>query len=335
MPKNESLAVEFKEFCLKLPIEQVMKQEKIKSIFTNFKFNKVLNEHVEKNIKYYFDYYVPKYISSFSNADIKKGCLYIGVNDSGEITGIPTVGVLKKKVLKNFLENSKKHVHIDSSNCTVDDYFKKIKIKVQKLQIDPNIVDDFDTNEFVEKIELHQQKYHHYKKSFEKKKNDWSKELFHYSKKIIDFCNDSQIREEMITWMIEHSVDNNIIQYIKHTPYIKVTSNDIFTFKEDVTHHLHWILKFRDLRIRDILHKKPYWEFQEFKCQYYSLPVNKLTPLRKKWMENNDMKFYLIKIIFPGGKLFENTTFFYKQDAKLLYRKRSILKNDVVGCESE
>ena len=81
---QESLYVEFKEFCLQEETEVDYSIVKTGIITNKEKFN----NDIYKNIRIYFYKYLPKYISAFINSNIK-GQLIIGVNDFGEVTGIP------------------------------------------------------------------------------------------------------------------------------------------------------------------------------------------------------------------------------------------------------
>ena len=51
------------------------------------------------------DSIIPKYISSFSGSNIS-GELYIGIDDYGEITGIPYYGILQKSTILNIIGSS-------------------------------------------------------------------------------------------------------------------------------------------------------------------------------------------------------------------------------------
>ena len=337
MKKSESMVTEFKEFCLKLPIEQIVKQERIKGFYYNPKIHPIVESHIHTNLEYYFNYYVPKYISSFSNAPIKKGKLFIGVNDNGEITGIPSK-YIDKQTLYQFLQNTKHMIHISNNNNSIDidEYYSKIRIKLHKLQISELLLKEVDIYSFINHIDDCQQKYRENREKFEALRENWVKKLYGYSKKIVDFTNDPEIKKEMLDWLTENNCPKNILNILQNTDYIPITSDDIFANKYDNTHFIYWVLLFRDNQIREILKQKPVWEFQESKVMYYSLLINKLEPMRRLWLANNpDLNYYLIEITIPGGNCYKDHTFYYKRDSKLLYSERKVLKKGIVGCESE
>ena len=89
--QNETIDTEYKEFCIKNNIFNFYSSDEIeKIIYTGIIDNHTtFNELIISNLQLYFDLYIPKYASSFCNTDVKNGSLHIGINDFGEITGIP------------------------------------------------------------------------------------------------------------------------------------------------------------------------------------------------------------------------------------------------------
>ena len=125
--KKENKNYEFKEFCLE---NNPLKLQEIIDIIKNGKFNSKLNKLVLSNLFHYLQKYIPKYYASFCNSNLKSK-LVIGVDDVGEITGIP----FKNNICKN----------------DILDYIKN--------KVFPKIVGDKDINNFnIEIIQLNKDK---------------------------------------------------------------------------------------------------------------------------------------------------------------------------------
>jgi hypothetical protein len=327
--KKETLSVEFKEFCLKIPIETIFSEEKIKELYT-FKIPRELYTHFERNLEYYILNYVPKYMSSFSNASIKQGRLYIGIKDDGQITGIPWNRDMPLTVdhVKTYLEKTKSLIHIDSKTETIDSYFEKIKVKIHPLHIQP--MDTSMIEMHSKRVEEEETLYNTSRAFYDIQKEEWRKRLYFCARKVEAFVRDPVIQTDMEQWF------NRIgkYEYASQVKTFNVDNDIIYKHKNDSEHYMYWIMQYRDLCIRNIRSQKPVFKYQKNKKMYYSLNVNKLFPFAGKWVEENskDILYYVIEIRFPGGKRFEDINVFYKKHDKLIHRKRSILHQGVVGC---
>ena len=93
MKESETLENEYKEFCIKTNLFDYYTQLDLDDIIKTGKFDgSIFNNMILDNLNLYCDIYVPKYGSSFTNSKIKNGSLQIGVNDNGEVTGVPFYG---------------------------------------------------------------------------------------------------------------------------------------------------------------------------------------------------------------------------------------------------
>ena len=92
-PYKETKILEFKEYCFKLaPSLEFSKEQIINYVKGNWDLE--LDKFNNQNIKIYFDYYVPKYLSCFGNSKIN-GKLIIGIDDNEEVTCIPSLNLNK------------------------------------------------------------------------------------------------------------------------------------------------------------------------------------------------------------------------------------------------
>ena len=97
---KESLHNEYKEFCIKSNIYDHYRSEELNNIIRTGKIDKCFNNIINENLQLYFNIYVPKYASAFSNSNVKNGNIQIGVNDQAEVTGIPYYGNLDKEKIQ-------------------------------------------------------------------------------------------------------------------------------------------------------------------------------------------------------------------------------------------
>ena len=104
---EESLNTEFKQFCNQFPslLEEYFNEDELEEFLLNGRWTDKVNDLVNENIINYMAYIPQKYISCFGNSKIK-GNLIIGVDDSGEITGIPYNGNLDLDYIKSLLKNT-------------------------------------------------------------------------------------------------------------------------------------------------------------------------------------------------------------------------------------
>ena len=141
MKECETLQNEYKEFCIKTNIYNYYTQEELDDIIKTGKLTKQFNNMILDNLKLYCDIYVPKYASAFTNSRIKNGNIQIGVNDHGEVTGIPYNGELLEPDIIKLVETSKQKY-----------LFKNIKtkVKITKLRYHDKLISD-NSEEIIKK----------------------------------------------------------------------------------------------------------------------------------------------------------------------------------------
>jgi hypothetical protein len=136
---DESKYNEFKEFSLKFDPIKYLETEEIKEIVETGIISDNFNDIMLMNIDHYFKFYLPKYISAFGNVrkedddDIlpEHASFYIGVNDFGEITGIPFIGEIDEDHLREILNSIKIFIKTDNDS---DELFSNIHIDVIELK---------------------------------------------------------------------------------------------------------------------------------------------------------------------------------------------------------
>lgn len=278
-PLSESLEVEFKEFCLN---EHLISDDHIYEIVKNGKIKnkETFNKEIYKNIKHYFYKYIPKYTSAFVNANIN-GNLIFGVNDFGEITGIPFFGT--KNELQEYINNiSIKHLLKSDNNSY------KIVLSVEQLIIDINYLDNQIDN-------LLKEYYANVKKRnciIQKYKNDrldWCNKMYEYT------CNlpllISSKKEEFEKYLEIHS-PKHLNYTLKHHEM-----KNIRHLKSNPEHYIHWLMKFKELNLQKLKNIKPILpELPKIKNGPIYL-YKHLTHLRYNLVKNNKhIKYFIINI---------------------------------------
>ena len=126
---RESLCDEFKEFCLKKCIYDYYTREEIDTIIETGILKSDFNTVIYDTLERYFLFYLPKYASGFSNCT-HNGTLYIGVNDFGEVTGIPFIGSIDKTRVNIYIQHILNN-YVRSVNIQKDAYIDKIKVSIE------------------------------------------------------------------------------------------------------------------------------------------------------------------------------------------------------------
>lgn len=237
-PLEESLEVEFKEFCfheyeiLTEEIHDIVKKGKIKNK-THF------NQDIYKNIKHYFYKYIPKYTSAFINAGIN-GDLIFGVNDYGEITGIPFFG--SKQELENYINGISIKQFI-KGNVDV-----KISCNIEELILDLNFLDNISGKLLKEYYFNIKQKDLIIQK-FKKDRLNWANKMNEYTCKLPLLL--SSKKQEFEEYLKIHAP--------QHMNYI-IKPNEmrnISHLKIDSTHYIYWLMQFKDSNLLTIKESKP------------------------------------------------------------------------------
>jgi hypothetical protein len=309
---TENIEKEYKEFtfnCAGIILNNKLAEEYcINSIF-NFNIN------VIQNLYKYFNIYLPKYACGFWNSNINNGNLYIGVNDYGIVKGIPYKGhlpfrIVKKKILKTI----NRYIKVLNTNTKIN-YDKMIKIKLIKISTPDfsNYKSIINTDKF-KKYFIEKQKYLN---NLNKYMNDsilWRKKLAYIGqRKLTDLVNTQDTRDLLINYIKKFDKNNKFINLLKLSHY-KIEPKDHFEIniiKNDINNIYYWITKWKDYTINNIRLSKPVFNnnFNQHNLPYNTIcSINEMIPY---WINNNDVKLYLINIQFKQINNNNNLIFKY------------------------
>ena len=288
-PNKEDKYTEFKEFYLKLEPSIFLDGSQIESILQNGVWEDKMNFVIANNVKHYFQFYVPKYVSCYLNSNIS-GKLIFGVNDDSEITGIPYKGDINNLELDKLIKNNL------SKYVRGLDNLDNVTINVNKLNIDRNLI---DLNEFDDMFSnIKQNKLKHTKDllEYKLKRNNWLHVLSKYTTKFYNILNDKDMRLDLTNFCKSNNVSKNIIDILESNDSINVNLDE--EFYKNVRNPdsiFYWAGKFKDENILRIQKQKPVRNTTT-KLVDYSILLNKISNMRSKFVLNNDINYYTITI---------------------------------------
>jgi hypothetical protein len=332
---DESKYNEFKEFSLKFDPIKYLETEEIKEIVETGIISDNFNDIMLMNIDHYFKFYLPKYISAFGNVrkedddDIlpEHASFYIGVNDFGEITGIPFIGEIDEDHLREILNSIKIFIKTDNDS---DELFSNIHIDVIELKKDMNYLDDI-----LEEILLkHDEKHNEIKKQYREyiqKQIEWVALIEKYTIKMATYLNDIDYRNKIADYIRSKTT---VPEYLNIADQLNgchkftlLTGIEIMEQKNDQLNVYHWLTSYKDDTIdyiKQIRPTRPHVS-QKNNHEMYEYQFIKLTNLRKRFIQTNvDMKYYLLKINIPVNYK-ENISFCNAGNTRLITKIRDVI----------
>lgn len=324
--QKETLNIEYKEFCLKTNIFNNFSLNEIKCIINSGNINCKFNDLIYKNIEIYFKLYIPKYASAFHNSNIQNGSLYIGINDYGEITGIPwsltnldpcSLSELAKNVLR--LQNIK---NIDLDICLI------------KLDYNLDILTS-NSDLYIKKMKETKKKYMQQTTEYYSKRKHWVKNVLKYSCKLSHIIKFEEQKLQFFKWILFQKCSDKVKKFC-----ISIQPEEIECIKykrdfiNDENHPICWIARFKDVMMKKHQREKPeYPELQKIFNGYVYL-ITHLSHMRKKFLENTDnLNYYIIQLNFnirPSNSYLD----YYRLNGKK-YRSFRLISSNGPYCKSE
>jgi hypothetical protein len=313
----ETLTEEFKEFTIKTDVHNYFSKEEVKEIISksSIKIKDNFNKMAIDNIHYYINFYLPKYISAFANSDLEKGSMYLGINDIGEITGIPFYGELTREMLLPMIDEISVYLSKD-----LGIHFEIIKLETVLEILDDNL--DQIIKEKYEKMEKQKKDYEDYIK----RKVKWVEEIYKYYIKVSDFANIRFYRDLVIDYIKWNSGPVEFIELLTTDDYIDIGDTDeIGKRKQDTTDIIHWITMCKDTLLQYVYKKKPepvpYYTYHDNIHEHH---FRLLTTLRSKFVRNG-MSYYMIKFDFQTK---EKETIYYRHGKEWKAKERVIYNGE-------
>jgi hypothetical protein len=327
---RESLEEELKEFTLKIDPIKYFDENDIKEIVLTGKVDPDrFNMMIADNINHYFKFYLPKYIACFGNSQLTHGNIYMGVNDFSEITGIPYFGNLTTSFVESFTEAL--IPYINDSDIVSKLKFEVIKLNVDKLYIEDNL--ELIIKDFNEKKTQFEEEYN--KNLLERR--IWLEKMEFFTVRIYDFANKPEYKKLLIEYIKSSPYFseeyNHIIELLESSEEIPVGDGAEISQRKLNKHDvIHWITEFKDTTVDKLKSERPVRiPYSSYSDSVYATQFSLLTNMRQRFLNNNDnLHYYLIKIIFPTKS--ESKLYFrnYGEDNWII-RTRTVV-NNAPGC---
>jgi hypothetical protein len=289
---EEDLQNEFKEFYLKLDISNFLTFEEIKHMVLTGELCRGFDEIIFCNLKQYINVYLPKYISAFGNTEeISEGHFYIGINDFGEITGIPFSETLDETVIRSFLELTKPFLSVSSldrslsEDSIIDQIIASIKIEIIKIEANTFLLEDECKNE-LDEYNYKRNEFRKAYKSYILKHTAWVEEMLSYASKLVEYVSDPKLRNDIADYILNSedykSIDvnhfvvatmldgtklecscekvdlDNCITILKSNEIIPIyDSVRLADIKLNPKHVLYWVMIYKDYMTQIIRQRRP------------------------------------------------------------------------------
>jgi hypothetical protein len=321
----ESETKEYKEFCLKIDLPQEIAEKIIKE---EIKSASSFNGIIIKNLQEYLNIYIPKYASAWSSTNIEIGVMKIGISDDQEVTGIPYIGELSEIDMNELFMNSFRYLrginNNEISETVLRYYTENINFRIRKLEIIPELLED-PVDDFLENYRKKVNEMNEKKRNIMMKRKAWWGLIAFYTRKLCYLSDSIRYRKEMGNYIRE--TDNSKCDLIElcfnfELDIIVPYDETFWERKKDEDDIIHWITKYKDHAIRELLKQKPKIPHIINYNLPYSYLIKQLTKLRKRFISQN-INYFVIEIEFIGNKN-ENEYLEYSYDNVYWISKRRI-----------
>lgn len=310
---QEDENTEFKEFCLnKYTSSSKFDETLVIDIIKTGKINIELDKLIRKNLNDYLLKYLPRYYSSFCNSKLSSK-LYIGINDMGEITGIPILGKLSKKNINTFILN-KVFPFIKGDKDIDDISIEIIKLSTKKVSIyntSDHLLENYKTQRCYQLTQFNE--YHN-------NYVEWHKLLESKSGKLIEILQDNKEKYSLIQYIKNNRGPESIIKYLENNHKFKVPGGkEMARRKVDKNDFIYWLVKYKDIIIDKIIQQKPKKPYIKMNIDPFII-LDKLTDMRAKFILQSKVNYYMIVIHING--INKKEPIYYYNNNKLIYHRR-------------
>jgi|SaaInlStandDraft_6_1057023.scaffolds.fasta_scaffold03376_9 hypothetical protein len=321
----ENQTLEFKEFYLKLHPDTYLDDDTIYEIITTGRWHDKLNMLILDNIKYYLKVYIPKYVSCYFNSQ-NNGKLIIGINDIGEITGIPFNGTLNLDQIKSYIMTN-----ISQYITGINALSSAINVSLVKVNILNEILED-NVNDSIETMHENLLSYKSIMKKYKQSKEIWFVKISKYCVKIYKIINDSTLRQELIGFIKDNNGSNTIIKLLENNNKIPITLNEEFYKRmKDKNDVIYWATSFKDHHIEIIQLLRPKRKILPILTNS-SIILSNISDMRYKFINSNENINYYLIVIDIFGKNNKKEVRFRLPNTDIWYSRTRVNLNTGPGC---
>lgn len=327
-PYTENLHREFKEFCFKIDLSIVFSNKEILEILTTGKWYSKMSSLILQNINLYLVNYLPKYISCFCNANIN-GELYFGINDDGEITGIPSkIPLTSEIIMKMIIRNIPSYLDIPNSDLFLK---QNISVNIVELDVDPILLDTTEVDNIIRQYKSKVRKKNEAYRKYKIAKHKWLKRLNRY-RKLFTMINNKIIREEFVEWMVNKKIYSDKIKKELDSEIVEIPDyNTIIQKKKDKTCMLYWLMKYKDICVEVLCNKRPK-KPKHIQISRLDRILSVVTNLNGYFVKNKNINFYLVIINIKGKNIDYDVSYRYPY-IESWFTKTRIIVNNIPQCE--
>lgn len=327
----ETLDREYKEFCSDSVslLPKTHKEALISGNLTHF-VDTLLIENLQKLYLYSI---LPKYISAMGNTEMEQefGTFYIGIDDRGIVTGIPTTCVYFEEIVKKCVRNVVDTIRVQIKNDLHSNLLGSlVKTEVIELDYYEDLIDD-DATKMVDDYIRAAQKTKEIEDAYLDVRSKENEVIFTYNIALSKLCNTEWYRKEVSEWIssdeykdhladlhqrgyLEGYVDGDhclreltdeekteLLEFYSSSKEIDVDEDGGISLRRArVTDPLCWITLYRDFIIWQLKASRTKRPEIVYPRKIDDLLCHTLTPLTKRLLTNTpDIKYYIVKISIP------------------------------------
>ena len=289
LKNGENLHTEYKEFCMKENIYKFFSEKQISIMLRNSIIPRKFDDVIMYNMCKYIDIYIAKYAASHHNSlnTQKKMSFMIGIDDYAEITGIPYTKNLKDDI--GFIHRYIKRTLCMNLNemCCI-----KFNLRINKCKIDLDLLDDGQLANQLSLYDKHMNWYNIKYRKYNKKRKLWIKSVMKYKGKLQMVYEDMDFQEEFKEYLKSEDKMKTFNAYFNSKYTIDV--DKIKDCKTDPTSFVYWLIKFKDMKVQELMKHKPKAPALPKIQNVEMSSVTQLTQLRRRWLEQNKKLNYFV-----------------------------------------
>jgi len=208
----ETLGKEYKEFCLKTPTTPLVPYDEIKHIIKSGTITPALQNIIDDSIHVTINQVFPKYFTSYKNSHMS-GSIYIGVNDDGIVTGIPSTS-LTTQYVKKCLDDACTRIMACKNAIMSSITFQVIPLKVgPTIQSSPIYRKGTDVANTITKYEQDKTNIDTTFRQYKLDHQAWMKKKSRYNCKLTTVMNDPSTRRELIAFIQKHLKEGKVPEH--------------------------------------------------------------------------------------------------------------------------
>lgn len=281
---------------------------------------------VHQSIKDAIEKYFAKYFSAMSRTKCEEthGKIYFGVNDYGNVTGIPVTKKINvdkiNAIIRNIIKENIRAIN-NGKECedTKCEFASLVKVNIYDIGDDICSSEDIVLDDFLKDIEKEEKVYNDMILEFAKELQEWRTHNKKYNVKLHTLSNEKVLRNELLEYCIEKNANADIKAMLESEDEIEIRLG-VADRKYDDENFDYWVANFKECKLKE--KSRPYPPMKPshtgrdrmIKC------LNNPLLMREHW---DDVYFQMIEIVLPMN-MDENCWIEYMEGKDWVSRVRRI-----------